>query len=130
MRKRLLIAILIVAAFIPAIVVASDRGGEPSAPPWIDATGQLNTANVAANPDLTVGVAGPNGKPIVCANGKELRVKAMLLLAPPPAPSGAVPPTPAAGGYVYRCGRGPQAHVQPQLVPSTSVGLEGPVGND
>lgn len=118
MRNRFFTAILVLLVVAPAsVVIASDRGGEPGPPEWVDAKGRVDQAKLRGNP--TIGVSGPDGNLVVCKNGKELRVKVKDLLAPPLPPTGNVPADPPAEGYVYRCGRGENPHLNAERVPAS-----------
>lgn len=57
--------------------------GAPPVPPWVRADGSIDPAQL----DRAVGVAGPNGAPVVCGNGNRLKVKVRDLFEAPPVPA-------------------------------------------
>lgn len=73
------------------------------------------------------GAAGPNGDPVICANGKELRLPRELLVGPPSYdPSSGEPPPPnPEEEMVGRCGEGENPHRNARLVPISEDPLRG-----
>jgi hypothetical protein len=81
----------------------------------VNADGSVDVSKMPA----ALEVAGPDGKPVVCANGRKLLVPRELLVAPPsetPAQLRARGATDARE-YVWRCGPGAQGHRNPRRVP-------------
>ena len=97
-------------------VLAAAGDDPPAAPAWVRADG---TIDLAKAPD-EFGVSGPDGKAVVCSNGRTLKVRKELLLGPPSrTPDELRAERPAAGGLdlVWRCGQGRNPHLHPILVP-------------
>jgi hypothetical protein len=122
MQRSTLLVLIVLAAAVALGVVArgSDQPGEP------DFAARTGTA-------ATIGVAGPDGEPVVCANGKELRVPLARLLGPPNVtPATAAREallTPKRGeDRVWRCGGGASPDRSPRLVPVSEDPLEAPAG--
>ena len=122
MQRRTLLVLIVLAAVVAFGVVArgSDQPGEP------DFADDAGTA-------ATIGVAGPDGEPVVCANGKELRVPVSRLLGPPNVtPATAAREallTPKRGeDRVWRCGTGGRPDLNARLVPVSQDPLEAPAG--
>jgi hypothetical protein len=111
-RTIIILALLAVAAVLA--VVAAGGGGTPSGPPLASAQADF-------------GVDGPDGKPIVCKNGKELRVKKELLLAKPP-PPGQLKKEGNGKNKVWRCGPGPDPDKHPRLIDKAEDPLANPAG--
>jgi hypothetical protein len=73
---------------------------------------------MAAGAPASVGVDGPDGEAVVCANGKELRIsKATLLARPTHDPTKVRPATSRKGDSVWRCGTAANPDRNPELVP-------------
>jgi hypothetical protein len=112
MQRSTLLVLIVLAAAVAFGVVA--RGSDqPEEPRFADGT---STAGI--------GVAGPDGKPVVCANGKELRVPLSRLLGPPTVtPATAARDallTPRPGeDRVWRCGTGARPDLNARLVPTS-----------
>ncbi len=109
MRRRVIIVLLLVALVTSGVVAwASDRLAEPTSTPVEQAT---------------FGVAGPDGRPVVCANGKELRVSRDELFAKPTHDPTKVKPVIDRGSAneeeVWRCGTGANPHLNPRLIPAS-----------
>ena len=71
---------------------------------------------------VSFGVDGPGGKPVICPNGKELRVSSTELFSLPPAPEelkrrGAPPESKV--DKVWRCGLGANPDRNPRLIPAS-----------
>src|SRR5918995_6203692 len=114
MRRSLVIALLILAALVGAGIVIAAGSSEPDRPPWVEADGRLNPEGAPAFFE----VAGPDGRPVVCANGRRLRVAKSELFGPPPPPSVLrVRQRSGKGDLVWRCGSGENPHLDPRLVP-------------
>jgi hypothetical protein len=100
---------------------------EPSGSlPWVRADG---TIDISKAPE-EFAVAGPDGKEVVCANGRTLKVRKELLLGPPtktPDELRAQPPAAPGKDLVWRCGHGRNPHLNPVLVPRSQdpLGAEG-----
>jgi hypothetical protein len=111
MQRSTLLVLIVLAAAV-AFGVAARGGDQPDEP---DFAGRTGTA-------ATIGVAGPDGQPVVCANGKELRVPLSSLLGPPNVtPASAARQallTPKRGeDRVWRCGTGASPDRNARLVP-------------
>jgi hypothetical protein len=114
MRRTFVMALLLLGALVAAGIVIAGGSSEPERPPWIGADGLLQPEHAPAYFE----VAGPDGKPVVCANGLRLRVRGASLFAPPPDPE-LLAGQQRAGGeeLVWRCGKGASPHLSPRLVP-------------
>jgi hypothetical protein len=82
MRKPFVLLIVLFAACACAAVVAAAVGDGPTDPPGLMADGSVDLAQLPA----AVGVVGPDGRDVVCPNGRPLTVTRAQLLAPPTAP--------------------------------------------
>ncbi len=121
MRRSLVIALLLLMTLVGAGIVIAAGSSEPERPPWIAADGRLKPESVPAFFE----VAGPDGSPVVCANGQRLKVGRSELFGPPPHPS--VLRAQKRSGkedLVWRCGIGANPHVNPRLVPESQDPLE------
>ncbi|HEY7453213.1 MAG TPA: hypothetical protein VH683_01525 [Thermoleophilaceae bacterium] len=112
--QRSTVLVLIVLAAVVAFGVVARGSDQPGEPRFADGT---STA-------ATIGVAGPDGEPIVCANGKELRVPLTRLLGPPNVTPAAAAReallTPRLGeDRVWRCGSGARPDLNARLVPAS-----------
>ena len=116
--RRLLMLLLLLAALVPVSIVVAGDSSDPGRPDWVDPAGKVKKNKVPAE----FGVAGHEGTPVVCANGKELKVKKEKLLAPPPNPSKQA--TAPDEEYVWRCGTGENPHLNARLVPDSRDPLE------
>jgi hypothetical protein len=125
--KRYLTVGLVLAALIGAGAVFAVTRDEPSGSlPWVRADG---TIDISKAPE-EFAVAGPDGKEVVCANGRTLKVRKDLLLGPPtktPDELRAQPPAAPGKDLVWRCGHGRNPHLNPVLVPRSQdpLGAEG-----
>lgn len=119
MRRRVIIIVLLLVALVASGVVAwaASRPAEPTFTPAEQAT---------------FGVAGPDGRPVICANGEELRVSRDELLAKPTHDPTKVKPVTGRGSgneeKVWRCGTGANPHLNPRLVPASEDPLSAPGG--
>lgn len=105
-------------------VAGDDR---PDAPPWVGADGRVDLSKA---PD-EFEVSGPDGKKVVCANGRTLKVRKEQLLGPPPqTPDELRASSAAAAGsdLVWRCGDGKNPHLNAILVPRRQDSLGGEEG--
>lgn len=116
--RRLFMLLLVVAALVPVGIVVAGDSSDPGQPEWADPQGNVKQDKVPAE----FGVSGPDGTPVVCANGKELKVKKEKLLGPPPHPSKQA--TAPDQDYVWRCGTGANPHLNARLVPQSQDPLE------
>jgi hypothetical protein len=112
MRRTTIIVLILLAALVSfGVARGSDQPGEP-----VFASGQATPT--------TFGVAGPNGEPLICANGKELRVPAASVLGPPKlnptaaAKQGLLAPKRGEEKF-WRCGTGATPHLNARLVPAS-----------
>lgn len=112
--RRLFMLLLVLAALVPVGIVVAGDSSDPGSPEWVDSQGNVKKNKVPAE----FGVAGPDGAPVVCANGKELKVKKEKLLGPPPQPSRQATATDDEE-YVWRCGTGEKPHLNARLVPES-----------
>jgi hypothetical protein len=118
-------AVVILVGVGAVLAVAGDD--QPDAPPWVGADGRVDLSKA---PD-EFEVSGPDGKKVVCANGRTLKVRKEQLLGPPPqAPDQLRADRAAAGGrdLVWRCGPGKNPHRNAVLVPGTEDPLGGGEG--
>jgi hypothetical protein len=116
MKRYISIAVAVVALVGIGAVLAVAGDDPPPQPPWVNADGRIDLSKA---PD-EFEVSGPDGRKVVCGNGRTLKVRKELLLGPPPkAPAElrADPPEAAAGDLVWRCGRGKSPHLNPILIP-------------
>lgn len=116
--RRLFMLLLVVVALVPVGIVVAGDSSDPGQPEWADSQGNTKKDKVPAE----FGVSGPDGTPVVCANGKELKVKKEKLLGSPPHPSKRA--TAPDQDYVWRCGTGADPHLNARLVPQA----EDPLG--
>ena len=116
MRRSLVVALLSLVALVAVGVVIAAGSSEPARPPWVDGDGRLKKENVPASFE----VAGPDGNPVVCANGQRLRVVTSELFGPPPPPNVLrVQQRTGKEDLVWRCGKGANPHLDPRLVPES-----------
>lgn len=116
MKRSLSIAIGVVIVLGAGAVLAVAGGDPPPpTPPWVQADGTIDQAKAPAELE----VSGPDGKRVVCANGRALKVRKELLFGPPAqTPDELRASRPAADGdLVWRCGRGKNPHLNPVLIP-------------
>lgn len=107
--RRIIIILVLLAATAAFVVVAS--GGDQAPEP---------TFTTEAEAPATFGVDGPDGKPVICANGKELRVPKKLVFGKPTHdPSKMKPPKADKRDKVWRCGTGANPHLNARLVPAS-----------
>jgi hypothetical protein len=121
--RRNIIFVLIGAAAIVSVGVVARGSDAPDEPGF--AKGRTAPASF--------GVAGPDGEPVVCANGKQLRVSTAELLGPPnltpDAASREMLLTPKRGEErFWRCGTGANPDVNARLVPASEDPLNAPGG--
>jgi hypothetical protein len=125
MKRYLTPAIVLVALVAAGAVLAVTQDAPPAPPPWVGADG---TVDISKAPD-ELEVSGPNGEVVVCANGRRLKVRKELLFGPPaktPAQLRAQGPGAADEDLVWRCGKGRNPHLNPELVPRS----QDPLAND
>jgi len=118
-------AVVILVGVGAVLAVAGDD--QPDAPPWVGADGRVDLSKA---PD-EFEVSGPDGKEVVCANGRTLKVRKEQLLGPPPrTPDQLRAERTAAGGgdLVWRCGPGKNPHLNAVLVPRAQDPLGGGEG--
>jgi hypothetical protein len=116
MKRYISVVVAVVALVGIAAVLAVAGDDPPSQPPWVKADG---TIDLSKAPD-EFEVAGPDGRKVVCGNGRTLKVRKELLLGPPPKSPEALRaerPEAAAGDLVWRCGSGRNPHLNPVLIP-------------
>ncbi|HUQ22223.1 MAG TPA: hypothetical protein VM049_04340 [Gaiellaceae bacterium] len=113
MRRVLTTLLLLLTALVPVGIIVAGDSTDPGRPGWVGSAGAVESDKVPAE----LAVAGPDGKPVVCANGKELKVKKSELLGPPPSSGRPVEPQP--GDFVWRCGTGKNPHLHARLVPES-----------
>lgn len=112
-RTIIILALLASLAAVLAVNAATGGGGAPSGAPFDQAT---------------FGVDGPDGEPVVCSNGKELRISKDKLTEKPPRPE-----TKEARAakeekgklMVWRCGTGKDPDKHPRLLAKTDDPLAG-----
>lgn len=105
MRKvPVLLFVLCVALGATAAVVAGLER-PPSDPPGLLPDGTVDPAKLPA----FVGVVGPDGRDVICPDGKPLTVSRAELFAPPLAPGGLRPQVSDARSLAPRCGPGGHA---------------------
>ena len=126
--KRYLSIVVGVVFLVGVGAVLAVAGGDPPppTPPWVEADGTIDPSKAPAELE----VSGPDGKRVVCANGRALKVRKELLFGPPPqTPDELRAARPAAGGdLVWRCGRGKSPHLNPILVPRSQDPLSEEAG--
>ena len=116
MKRYISVVVAVVALVGIGAVLAVAGDDPPSQPPWVNADG---TIDLSKAPD-EFEVSGPDGRKVVCGNGRTLKVRKELLLGPPPkvpAELRAERPEAAAGDLVWRCGPGKNPHQNPILIP-------------
>jgi hypothetical protein len=116
MKRYLTPAVVLVALVAAGAVLAVTQDAPPQAPPWVGADGRVD---VSKAPD-EIEVSGPDGEAVVCANGRRLKVPKELLFGPPsitPAQLRAERPEVPGEDLVWRCGKGRNPHLNPELVP-------------
>jgi hypothetical protein len=118
MRRVLITLLLLLTALVPVGIVIAGDGADPGQPEWVDSEGKLKKDSIPAE----FGVAGPDGAPVVCANGTQLKVKKADRYGPPPPPGRPVENTP--GELVWRCGTGRNPHLNARLVPESQDPLK------
>jgi hypothetical protein len=122
MRRTFVLGLLLLGALVAAGLVVAAGSSEPERPPWVAADGRLVPERLPAFFE----VAGPDGAPVVCANGRRLKVRSANLFAPPPDPDRLAGPQrrPGAEETVWRCGMGPNPHLNPRTVPLSEDPLD------
>ena len=114
MKRSILILALLAVAAVLAVTAATGGGGSPTGEPFDQAT---------------FGVDGPDGQPVVCANGKELRVSKDTLRAKPPKPHTKAAKAETGGKVqVWRCGTGKDPDKSPRLIDKAQDPLASPAG--
>ena len=117
--KRYVSVVAAVVILVGAGAVLAVAGDDPpDAPPWVGADGRVDLTKA---PDQFE-VSGPDGKKVVCANGRTLKVRKEQLLGPPTqTPEQLREERAAAGGrdFVWRCGQGKNPHLNPVLIPQS-----------
>jgi hypothetical protein len=107
MRRTIIILGLLT---ISAVLISAAIGGGPSEP----------KSEPFKSGQLDFGVDGPDGQPIICKNGKELRVKKQDLLGEKPPPPGQLKKEGLekenGKTKVWRCGKGADPDQNPVLV--------------
>lgn len=124
--RRIALMIALCAAVTTVLAVAATGGQGPQEPPkpdWVDATGRVDPSKL---PEY-IFVAGPNGEPVTCKNGQQLRIRGRSLIAPPPPIQLTDSPRQTGESVVYRCGKGANPHLNPLLVPESADPLAGAV---
>ena len=101
MKRSIIILALLAVAAVLAVNAATGGGGSPTGEPFDQAT---------------FGVDGPGGQPVVCANGKELRVSKDTLKAKPPKPHTKEAKEEEGNVKVWRCGTGKDPDKHPRLI--------------
>jgi hypothetical protein len=127
MKRYVYVAAALVILVGTGAVLAVAGDDRPDAPPWVGADGRVDLSKA---PD-EFEVSGPDGKKVVCANGRTLKVRKEQLLGPPPGtPDQLRAERTAAGGadLVWRCGSGKNPHRHAVLVPRTQDPLGGGEG--
>ena len=119
MRRVLITLLLLLAALVPVGIVVAGDSTDPGRPEWVDSQGVVDEEKVPA----FVGVAGPDGSAVVCANGKQLKVKKEDLFGPPPAPPGRQAES-EDSDFVWRCGNGKNPHLNARRVPRAEDSAE------
>jgi hypothetical protein len=127
MKRYLTPAIVLVALVAAGAVFAVTQDPPPQAPPWVAADGRIDMSKA---PD-EIEVSGPNGEVVVCANVRRLKVPKELLFGPPsqtPAQLRAERPEATGADLVWRCGKGRNPHLNPELVPRSQDPLADDAG--
>ena len=125
MKRYVYVAASLVILVGAGAVLAVAGDDPPEAPPWLAADGRIDPAKA---PD-EFEVSAPDGKKVVCANGRTLKVRKEQLLGPPPRTPDQLRADGAAGGggdLVWRCGPGRNPHLNAILIPRT----QDPLGED
>jgi hypothetical protein len=118
MRRVLITLLLLLTALVPVGIVIAGDSADPGQPEWVDSEGKMKNDSVPAE----LGVAGPDGMPVVCANGKQLKVTKADLFGPPPLSRR--PVETGSGDLVWRCGTGANPHLNARLVPESQDPLQ------
>jgi hypothetical protein len=124
MKRYLWVAATLVILVGVGAVLAVAGDDRPDAPPWVAADGRIDLSQA---PD-EFEVSGPDGKKVVCANGRTLKVRKEQLLGPPPqTPDELRAERRSAAGrdLVWRCGPGRNPHLNAVLVPRAQDPLGG-----
>jgi hypothetical protein len=116
MRRTLVMALLLLTALVATGIVVAGGSSEPERPPWAAADGRHLPEKAPASFE----VAGPDGSPVVCANGRRLKVKSSELFRPPQGPPRTMLEREPKGDLVWRCGSGANPHANPKLVPESA----------
>ena len=127
MKRYVTVAAAVVTLVGVGAVLAVAGDDRPDAPPWVGADGRVDLSKA---PD-EFEVSGPDGKKVVCANGRTLKVRKEQLLGPPPqTPDELRASSAAAAGsdLVWRCGDGKNPHLNAILVPRSQDSLGGEEG--
>ena len=127
MKRYVVVAAAVAVLVGTGAVLAVAGDDKPSALPWVAADG---TIDLSKAPD-EFEVSGPDGKKVVCANGRTLKVRKELLLGPPqqtPDELRAGHANAKGRDLVWRCGTGKNPHLNPTLVPRAEDSLEGGEG--
>lgn len=119
--RRIIPILVLLLATATFVVVAAGGADQPPEPAFTSDT----------DAPTTFGVDGPDGQPVICANGKELRVPKSKVLGKP-----TLTPTAAAKQALlspkrseeqfWRCGTGANPHLSPRLVPASEDPLNAP----
>lgn len=107
MKRSIIILALLAVAAVLAVNAATGGGGSPTGEPFDQST---------------FGVDGPDGQPVICSNGKELRVSKDKLTEKPPKPGTKdAQKAEAEKGKlkVWRCGTGKDPDKNPRLIDKT-----------
>ena len=118
MQRVLIALLLLLTALVPVGIVIAGDSTDPGRPEWVDSGGKVEKDKVPSE----FAVAGPDGKPVVCANGKQLKVKKADLFGPPPPTRR--PVETEFGDLVWRCGMGKNPHLDARLVPESQDPLK------
>jgi hypothetical protein len=127
MKRYVYVAAALVILGGAGAVLAVAGDDRPDTPPWVAADGSIDISKAPNELE----VSGPDGKKVVCANGRTLKVRKEQLLGPPPrTPDQLRAERAAAGGgdLVWRCGPGKNPHLNAILVPRTQDPLGGDEG--
>lgn|SRR5512134_2852218 len=117
MKRYLSVAVILVALGGAGAVFAVTNDSPPTTPAWVRSDGTVDFSKV---PD-EFEVSGAGGKLVVCPNGEPLKVRKGLLFGPPSQTPDELrlqgaPET--RNDFVWRCGKGPNGHQNPVMVPA------------
>lgn len=116
MKRYIIIPVLLVVSAAFIVSAATGGGGTPVGTPFD--SGQSS-----------FGVDGPDGQPVICANGKELRVPLSLLRTlPSEHGKAALAKQKPAQMLVWRCGTGEDPDKNPRLIDKAADPLANPKG--